>query len=146
MKLDDLLAHLHRQYLEAKSQRQQLVKEHGGDDPMVEIAMDLEDSAYCAFQTRHMELREIRELMAKAQRLMRETEEAIQNEKRKEREQEFRNFIMLAKAQEKLRERNQRGGFEFAVLLLIFNLVPIPKFTPQNNFRAQMAAWDLIVL
>ncbi|MEM6812035.1 MAG: hypothetical protein AAF549_06170 [Pseudomonadota bacterium] len=142
MKLDDLLARLHRQYLEAKAQRKDLTKAHGSNDPMTEIAMDMEDSAYCAFQTRYIEVRQIQEMMARAQRLMREREEEIELEKRKEREKEFQNFILLSKLQEKARQRGRMGGFEYAVLLLIFNLVPVPNYNYGQQFQnnARLAA------
>ncbi len=138
MQMDDLLAHLHKEYLEAKIHRQQLLAQNGKGDPMAEIAMDMEDSAYCAFQTRYIELRQIGELMAKVQRLMRESMETIEREKNKEREKEFRNFILLSKMQEKNRQENNQGGFEYAILLLIFNLVPSPKqqsYMPQQGIK-----------
>ena len=139
IQIDSLLAQLHKQYIEAKMQRIELNAANGQSDPMAEIAMDMEDSAYCAFQTRYIELRQMRDLMAKAQRLMRESAEDVQREKNKEREKEFRNFIMLSKMNAKLQEENKQGGFEYAALLLIFNLVPTPKFRnsqPQYSMAA----------
>ena len=136
MQFDDLLAQLHKQYLEAKMHRVELSADNGMNDPMTEIALDMEDSAYCAFQTRYIELRQIRELMAKVQRLMRESREEIEREKNKQREKEFRNFIILAKMQKKLRQKEQKGGFEYAILLLIFNLVPTPQILkPQSHHK-----------
>lgn len=138
-KLDDLLAHLQKQYLDAKAERQQAVEEHGPDSAMAEMAMDLQDSAWCALQTRHVELRQVRDMMDKAQRLMRESREEAENARAKDKQKEFSNFIALAKAQEQIREKDQQGGFEWAILLLLFNLVPMPTrqqfYTPQNMPR-----------
>ncbi|MEM7618188.1 MAG: hypothetical protein AAF244_02275 [Pseudomonadota bacterium] len=142
IQLDDVLAHLYKQFLEAKAYRQQLTAENGIDDPMTEIAIDMEDSAYCAFQTKYIELRQIREMMARAQRLMRESKEALEREKTKEREEKYKNFIMLSKMQEKTREQNMRGGFEYAILLLMFNLLPTHYMhnMPQHQFKQKMVA------
>jgi len=139
-KLDDLLAHLQKQYLDAKQHCKQAVEEHGADSAMAEMAMDMQDSAWCMLQTRHVELRQVRDMMDKAQRLMRDSREEKENERAKEKQKEFSAFIMLAKAQAKLREQEQRGGFEYAILLLIFNLVPAPTrqqfYTPAQMPRA----------
>jgi hypothetical protein len=140
MQLDPLLADLQRQYIDAKLQRQELCKAHGDKDPMSEIAMDMEDSAWCAAQTRYIELRQIRDMMAKVQRLMHERDEEIALEKRKEQEKDFMSFFLLAKAQEKMRERQKGGGYEYAVLLLMFNLLPTVKHVGPAYQRPQMAA------
>ena len=73
--LDPLLAGLQKQYLDAKAQRLQAVKEFGADSPMTEMAVDAEDSAWCAAQTRYIELRADRALMGEAQTMIREAEE-----------------------------------------------------------------------
>jgi len=139
MQLDSLLAQLHKQYLEAKVYRQDLIKANGSNDPMSEIAIDMEDSAYCAFQTRYIEMRQIREMMAKAQRLMRESVEEIERDANIEREKQFRNFILLSKMQEKLRLENQQGGFGYAILLIMFNLTPM-SFSRKPAYVQKMAA------
>ena len=139
IQLDEVLAHLYKQYLEAKTYRQQLSAEHGIDDPMTEIALDMEDSAYCAFQTRYIEARQIRELMERAQRLMRQSVEAIERQKTKEREEKYKAFIMISKMQEKTREQNKVGGFEYAILLLMFNLLP-KNAQPTPQYQHKMAA------
>lgn len=139
MQLDSLLAQLHKQYLEAKLHRQDLVKASGPNDPMSEIAIDMEDSAYCAFQTRFIEMRQISDMMAKAQRMMRESVEQIELEANVQREKEFRDFILLSKMQEKLHIENKQGGFEYAILLLMFNLTPMP-FAPKPFYMQKLAA------
>jgi len=140
MQLDPLLAQLHKQFLEAKIYRKELSAANGPNDPMTEVALDMEDSAYCAFQTRYIELRQVRDMMARAQRLMRDSAEDAEREKNKEREQEFKNFLMMAKMQDRVNEQNRQGGFEYAILLLIFNLVPMPNYQLKPQSYQRMAA------
>ena len=45
---------------------------------MAEIAIDMEDSAWCAMQTRYIELRAKRHLMARAQDMMRHRDKQIE--------------------------------------------------------------------
>lgn len=84
MILDPLLADLNKEFLDTKSKRAELLRKNGRDDPMAQIAEDLEDSAWCAMQTRYIELRSQRILMMKAQRLMRERDVEIETAKREE--------------------------------------------------------------
>ena len=139
IQLDEILAHLNKQYLEAKAYRIQLSADHGVNDPMAEIAVDMEDSAYCAFQTRYIEVRQMRDLMTRVQYLMRESVETIERQKAKEREEKYKAFIMLSKMQEKTRQQDKRGGFEYAILLLMFNLTPA-HHVPKHQYQQKMAA------
>lgn len=74
--LDPLLGDLQRQYKDARFMRRTQEKQFGADDPMGDVARDAEDSAWCAMQTRYIELRGDRDLMRQVQ--------AIQNEQREE--------------------------------------------------------------
>lgn len=85
-RLDPLLAHLNKQYLNAKAEHAELRRLNGADDPMAEIAADMEDSSWCAMQTRYLELRRDGEKMREAQRLMREEAEQVEEEKELEKE------------------------------------------------------------
>lgn len=140
MQLDQLLAQLYKQFLEAKAYRKELSAANGPNDPMTEVALDMEDSAYCAYQTRYIELRQIRDMMARAQQLMRDSAEDAEREKNKEREQKYRDFILMTKIQERVNEQNRQGGFEYAILLLIFNLFPNGYLYPKQQFHQKMAA------
>lgn len=53
---DPLLASLIKQYLNASRQHKSLMKLHGYHDPMADVAADMVDSAWCAVQTRIIEL------------------------------------------------------------------------------------------
>lgn len=93
MCFDEVLASLNKQYLEAKQQRKELMAIHGADDAMVEVALDMEDSSWCAMQTRYIELRQERELMEKVQRLMRASEETAELQAQKDKEKEFDKYV-----------------------------------------------------
>ncbi len=54
---DPILASLIKQYLNASRQHKGLLRSHGTQDAMVEVAADMVDSAWCALQTRLLELR-----------------------------------------------------------------------------------------
>lgn len=72
--LDPLLASLRKEYLDARGHRLCAQKDYGAKDGMTDMAMLLEDSAWCAMQTRYMEIRSDRALMAQAQRMMAEAD------------------------------------------------------------------------
>lgn len=123
--MDATLAGLNRQYLEAKSQRKELVKLNGADDPMAEVAMDMEDSNWCAMQTRYLELREDRELMVKAQRMMRESEEKVEQEEVLEKERKSKEMAYYNRILDKIREQNKVPEiFEWLLVFMLFRGAP----------------------
>ncbi len=94
--LDPLLADLQKQYLDAKGQRLQAVREFGNDDAMTEMASYNEDSAWCAVQTRYMEVRADRALMREAQIMMQESvEEERADEQRVKEKESLKTFMQL---------------------------------------------------
>ncbi|HPD83515.1 MAG: hypothetical protein R3D88_05700 [Alphaproteobacteria bacterium] len=140
MQIDDLLMSLNKDYLEAKAQRIELVALYGSEDAMVEVIMDMEDSAWCAMQTRYLELRAERELMERAQRLMRRAEEKIEEEKLREKIYEAHQFAYFVKILEKVKEMNKTPKiFEWAFLLLLFKLEPFHD-RPDYLMKQAMAA------
>ena len=54
---DPTLASLIKQYLNASRAHKDLIRHHGAQDAMTEVAADMVDSAWCALQTRLLELR-----------------------------------------------------------------------------------------
>ncbi len=66
---DRLLADLYRQYLEAQRHYITSIQTHGTNAPMTEIASDMSDSAYCAVETRLIELREEKEISERVLRM-----------------------------------------------------------------------------
>ena len=144
IQMDGLLASLHKDYLDAKAQRIELVALYGDDDAMAEVAIDMEDSAWCAMQTRYLEVREQREMMERAQRLMRRVEEKIEQEKAREKEYEARQFSYYLQMVEKMKELNKVPQIlQWAVLLLLFKIPPFdgkPNPYMQQNMSMSAAA------
>src|ERR1700754_3624501 len=63
VQLDATLEELQYRYQQAKEYAQAACREHGAESPMADLAIDMEDSAWCAMQTRLMELRAQGDLM-----------------------------------------------------------------------------------
>ncbi|PZQ43274.1 MAG: hypothetical protein DI551_12430 [Micavibrio aeruginosavorus] len=103
--LDPLLADLHKQYLDAKANYQSALKEFGKHDGMTEIAAQMEDSAWCAMQTRYMEVRADRAMMAQAQSMMAESiqeeKESVRNQKEQDALQAWANLQFYQSLQKK---------------------------------------------
>lgn len=101
--IDPLLADLCKRYGDARHERMTAEKEFGKDDGITEIALLAEDSAWCAMQTRYMELRADRAKMKWAQDVMEEErleEEArAKAEARREALRAFDYMQMLARIQ-----------------------------------------------
>ncbi len=134
--LDPLLADLHKQFLDAKHNRQQAAKEYGKGDGMTDMAAILEDSAWCAMQTRYMEIRSNRRQMANAQKLI---NDSIAEEKRLEkieREKEalkaFEQMQMFAR----MKAPKENNNADLWLLMLFL-------FTPnkQEFFRDPYASY-----
>lgn len=68
--LDPLLADLQKQYLNLRLTRSKQEEQFGKDSPMAEVAMEVEDSAWCMAQTRYIELRKDRALMRRVQEML----------------------------------------------------------------------------
>jgi len=119
IRLDPLLADLHKEFLDTKHNRKKLMAENGCDDPMASVAADLEDSAWCRMQTRYLELRDQRVLMRRAQRLMREEE--VQAAKAKQESEKARRgeiyYMVMLMEQERVR-RGLPGLLEWFVFMI----------------------------
>jgi hypothetical protein len=142
LQMDSLLASLNKDYLDAKAQRIELIALYGNEDAMVEVAMDMEDSSWCAMQTRYIELREERELVERAQRMMRRVEEKIEQEKARNKAYEAEQFTYYMRAVQKMKEMNKNPKvFEIGfALMLLFKMYPL-NYTPNNMMpRNGMAA------
>ncbi len=132
IRIDDLLASLNKQYLDAKSDRKEIVALNGADDAMAEVAIDMEDSAWCAMQTRYIELREKRELMARAQQMMRRSEKDVLEERAKKatrkKEKTYQAFIFRMQLLRRVKELNETPHIlEWAILFLMFHITPFDK-------------------
>lgn len=103
-----------------KARAKELVQKNGHDDPMAEMAAEAEDSAWCRMQTRYLELRSERQLMARAQRLMREEELKDAKEKREEKKKKDIAFMRLLMTFEKLKKKIDYTDTFVILFLAIF--------------------------
>lgn len=142
--LDNTLDDMHKQYLDAKIQRQELNKMMGADDPMTLVAMDMEDSCWCAMQTRYIEVRAMRDMMDKAQSLMRQRDQLI-NEKKlriliQDKERRARDFFLYLKVMQIIKEKNKTPNiFEWFAALIFLQL----DFASMYN-KSQKQAYALV--
>jgi hypothetical protein len=127
--LDALLADLQKQYLDAKSNHAKAVKEYGPGEPMTDMAAWMEDSAWCAVQTRYMELRADRVLMAKAQTMVRADQAEGQDKEEKTQKAEALKIAQMMQLYESMRP--QRKDNDAAMWWLYFLLF----HKPQADFR-----------
>jgi|MDSW01.1.fsa_nt_gb hypothetical protein len=90
---DKLLADLYRQYLEAQRNYIISVKRHGAQDAMTEIAQYTADSAYCAMETRLIELRGNPEMQVQIERVQKKQRAAYESDMKKRQEEYARRGI-----------------------------------------------------
>lgn len=137
--LDPLLSDLQKQYLDARAMRIKAARDFGSDDPMTDMAMLVEDSAWCAVQTRYMEVRDNRAMMAQAQAIMEETrieeERVMKAKKSREADEQFKQIQFAAQMMER-----KKGYDGSAILLAIYVLLMMDaqgwqmmQATPQFN-------------
>ncbi|MEM6781064.1 MAG: hypothetical protein AAF569_04310 [Pseudomonadota bacterium] len=107
IQMDDLLAELYKEFQDVKHNRQTVIAQNGQDDAMAQVAAELEDSAWCAMQTRLLELRSQRILMRKAQRLMYQAQRAEDEAEEQARVAKLASFAQHVGAVEK--NRKQKG-------------------------------------
>lgn len=134
--IDDLLAKLHKEYVDAKEHRIKAQKEFGASDGMTDLSMILEDSAWCAMQTRYMELRGDAGLMKRAREIMEETRRAEEQAHRRKKEAEemdqWKIVQMIARMKDK--QKQDEAILWFIILVHagmnnnVFRLAPTHKF------------------
>ncbi len=123
VRLDPLLADLDKQYRDAQDMYLQAKREFGADDPMTEIALLNEDSAWCAVQTRYMELRADREKMRSAQRMMEESRIEEERLAKKQREKEIlEDYERMKFFSDVMAQRHKSSGDDFLFLIYFFIL------------------------
>ncbi len=127
MQLDPLLADLHKQYMDAKGTRIQAEKEFGRGDGMTDMAMMMEDSAWCAMQTRYMEVRNDRRLMAQAQELIEESRLEDEYRRKKEKEREALRIFEMLQLYARMRETQKSFSAGWLVVAILY-LAEQPNF------------------
>lgn len=135
VRLDPLLASLHKQYLDAKGDRARAAAEYGAQGGMTDLAMLAEDSAWCAMQTRYLELRASQDAMKRAGNLMAQAKAQAE----RERENRGRSELLdLAAAVRTARRcRYDESALIFAWLLLCFEdrLIVTFRAPPSVSFN-----------
>ncbi len=126
---DPLLASLRKQYLDAKAMRINAHKQYGGDDGMTDLAMMSEDSAWCAMQTRYLELRDDKAATQAAQEEMVEAERIEKVRKQKEDDEKTLIYFRVLDMIQKIREREK---VDYAMLILALLLL---AYTERQVFR-----------
>jgi len=81
MVVDEVLANLYKQYVQAKENLARLVIDNGSDDPMTEVAWDMHDSTRCAIETRLIELRKDSGTTERARKIKLHNDAKAQNSK-----------------------------------------------------------------
>lgn len=119
---DPLLERLHKEYLDAKDHRTKAVKDFGHDDAMTEMAVLVEDSAWCAMQTRYMELRADRALITRAQALMEEERLAAARQRDKDNARDALRYYRYLEMVVQMRRKNESDmNWAAAFLFLVLN-------------------------
>lgn len=135
---DPLLARLHKEYLDAKDHRAKAAKDFGNNDAMTEMAVLVEDSAWCAMQTRYMELRDDGALMAKAQGLMEQERLAATRQREEDNARDalryYRHLEMLAQMRRK-NESEISWTAVFLFLILNGNFDGFRAYQPMHHFN-----------
>lgn len=134
MLLDPLLASLNKEYLDAKHNRLRAAKDYGSGDGMTELAALLEDSAWCAMQTRYMEVRSERAMMAKAQDLMEESRVEELRLAKKERERDALQAFEAMQLFTRMRATREKNYADFWLMLFMLHMDQPVLF--RNNYAS----------
>jgi len=125
--LDPLLAHLNKQYQDIKQNRN--CTQSDAFSALNEVAEEQEDSAWCAMQTRYLELRQDGMLMRKARQIMRE---GLVREELEAREQEEADAVKAEKERKK-----ETKAFEENIRLVV-------RKEKDENKNANVLEWLLL--
>lgn len=132
---DDLLASLQKQYKDAKALRIKSQKEYGANNPMTDMAIYNEDSAWCAMQTRYMELRDNHVAMVKAQNVIAEEIRVQKVAAEKKDQQKALDYFHTL---QKIQTMKEDSKMDYALLiwaLLIMASVRAEFFRIQNSYK-----------
>lgn len=133
---DPLLSRLHKDHCDARANREQAEKDFGIGDDMTRLIADMEDSAWCAMQTRYLELRADRDLMQKIQaelKALRDEEERLE---RAEQEKEAMRFFNHVQMLIRLRQNRKEASD-----VLLWALVLLSLDNKRNAFQTYHPAY-----
>ena len=92
---DPLLASLQKQYRDARDSRLRAMAEYGTSDGMTELAALSEDSAWCAMQTRYLELRASKETMMRAVDFITQTKAQVERDRESRQRSKILDFLSM---------------------------------------------------
>ncbi len=124
IRLDPVFASLYKQYTDANSMYETLVKTNGKDDPMAEVALDQRDSAESALETRTIELKGDRDIMLRAVNELRITNEDIRILKSRKQNHQFmreQNILSRRDMKEKAKKEGEKGMYWVFWLLMLLD-------------------------
>ena len=124
IRLDPVFASLYKQYTDANSMYETLVKTNGKDDPMAKIALDQRDSAESALETRTIELKGDRDIMLRAVNELRITNEDIRILKSRKQNHQFmreQNILSRRDMKEKAKKEGEKGMYWVFWLLMLLD-------------------------
>lgn len=120
--MDPLLGDLQRQYKDARYARRMQEKSFGSDDPMSEVARDAEDSAWCAMQTRYMEVRADRDTMRQMQIIQNEQQAEERREKELEKKRDALETYQRAQSLLLMKKREKTPViYEWIMIIWLLN-------------------------
>ena len=107
---------------------------------MVSIAIDMEDSLWCAMQARYIELRQKRCLMQRVQKMMRQHQQSVEHMKeqavKREEKQKTQDFINFCELMRTLKERNKSSHvLEFLVAFFFLQMDFIRRLSLKHQFN-----------
>lgn len=142
MLLDPLLAGLHKEYLDAKASRMQAQREFGASDGMTDMAVILEDSAWCAMQTRYMELRADPFLHKQANVLVADSYLEKEEQARKRKEEETWRYVQAVQTMVRMRDEDRRVAAGWWIIAMMYFSQAVPMFRnhhASHRFNLQAA-------
>lgn len=117
--LDPLLAGLQKEYLDARAIRLKSQQDYGLDDAMTDMAQWSEDSAWCAMQTRYLEVRDDRIMMKSAQNLMHESVLEYKEAQQREKEKDALKLLAELKMFDRMHEAQNKSYLHVWVMCII---------------------------
>jgi hypothetical protein len=140
-KYDPLLSDLMKEHKDACGYRAMSAKQYGKADGMTDMAAIAEDSAWCAVQTRYLELRGDRALMKAVQSEMAADQAAEQKTLKDAAQNKLLQQYRLMQMAGTLRKDSKiESGFEWLLLLLSFmDGVAFFRSGPSYRFNAMAA-------
>lgn len=133
--MDGVLASLDRQYRYAREQHKAARREYGADSPMADIAADMEDSAWCAMQTRLMELRADGEMMQAVQKQQIEEARVAEEARQRAKDKKALDFFNRMEALRLVKKNKTSAGiYEWLAFVIILHQIfrlPFPAMGVQ---------------